>query len=416
MRCKKCGTEVNEHYLYCPRCGNVMKVKKKNKALPFIIIAGVVLVLAIILGLMFALGVFGNKSRGKNLSEYTEAAEKVETAESQDGEDIDESEEAEEKENGLTLNLGLPKEVYMLSTVAVENYEQNYEQLITVNWDDQGDIQSLMFEGDAEALFNFGYEENMLVSFYQENEDGSRFDFVSDADGNIIEEVYFTDGEKQYNRTYDYDENGNLLTFKQWDEDGNLHRDQEYRYNEENICIYEDNIQYNTDTGDIRYRSIREFDSEGGLIAAGSSLDESGNIIVNFYQERIYSDDRKVLDITRYEEDGEVGMSWRYTYDDNGNTVNYSGYYPDGSLYFMQEYTYDNDGNMLSDHLVDNWQKIEYTTEYTYDEHGNMLSETKIEGDGEMLWSKVYTYQSMKLKPYQIRRYEQLKEILDTAI
>ena len=147
------------------------------------------LVLAIILGSMLALGVFGNKSSGNNLAEHTEDGKKVETAESQDEEDIGESEEAEEREDGLTLDLGLPKEVYMLSTVAVENYEQNYEQLITVNWDDQGDIQSLMFEGDAEALFNFGYEENMLVSFYQENEDGSRFDFVSDADGNIITKV-----------------------------------------------------------------------------------------------------------------------------------------------------------------------------------------------------------------------------------
>lgn len=166
-------------------------------------------------------------------------------------------------------------------------------------------------------------------------------------------------------RTYEYDENGNLLVSgTHYDEvyglDGDTSTTYTYAYDENGNCIGSKFTNaYGSET------TARE--SEYTYDDAGNTLSGSGKSYIN----------------------GELTSQYQSTYDDAGNLLRTETTSSDGAV-STTEYTYDEAGNLLrSEHFTDG--VTDYAYECTYDEAGNRLSETYY-SDGEKQSEATYVY------------------------
>lgn len=166
--------------------------------------------------------------------------------------------------------------------------------------------------------------------------------------------------------TYEYDENGNLLsssshyiTYSM--EDGTeIACDTNYVYT------------YDTNGNRIRYELTYVLGDETTVTEREYTYDDAGLMLSS----KSYTN-------------GELASEEQCTYDDAGNLLLSETTSTDGSVR-SAEYTYDDAGNLLRKETA-----TDGMTEYidTYDEAGNMLSETTY-SDGEVSGETTYTYDS----------------------
>lgn len=417
MKCEKCGNVVQDKYLYCPRCGAVLhpvQTSKRKKKWPVVLGCALVLgALAVGGGIFFMNHKGDNASDSGNSSQYDGDMKSASSETSDDDLTTEQSGTATENDTEgaakVMENAG-SESCYVLSAIEIVNVQKDFEQTVAVQWNN-GDATECILQGQVEDEMTFSYDEKgLLIGIELED---VYFTFVSDSEGNILEEYYFDD-EQVHKKTYTYDGMGNMLTFNYWNADGELYKSQECVYNSDSICTQSDNIEYDTDNGTIDFRVVNTYDDEGNILTSRSYSDDPNVVSNGTDYERIESDDGKKSTVIRWDLDGEKGIWYEYIYDEQGNVLSYEGFYSDDTLYFRNEYTYDDHGNMLSDIQVDSDEQFKYCLEYTYDSYGNLLSESELDRDGEIIWTKQYTYQKLMLEQYQIRRYAQLSKILET--
>ncbi len=202
---------------------------------------------------------------------------------------------------------------------------------------------------------------------------------------------------------YTYDENGNKLTDKLY-EDGQFVSSGEYEYGSEGMTFkkyeteqYEDGskcvYEYNESGDSLGYVL---YDEDGNMAESYRTeyvTDKEGNLLgEKVYENEHLSQEIKYASASNEEEDylyaeevatySEDGSKFVEKYDENGDIIAELSYDAEGKKVYEYdlEYFYDEDGNHVStEKRQDGVLKQEVI--YEYDEEGNLTSEKTYEGD-----------------------------------
>lgn len=348
MKCKKCGKELKPGVKFCGFCGAPVELeksidKKKNKKV-WVLGAGGVLLAASIVGIV-ASGVLVKKPGAEKKGAVTEE---------QDHADGGNKEEKETE----TIYLPSKTTTYDADGNATEYtvcvYQQNEDGItgeeITYPadegreaWSEKKSIKYdkygreeweyvFQIEDGVETLYWMRtYEYESDGSYYQRSRSvfsgfDSAYTYHLDRDEKILtsEEVYYYENESSSGfmdsgerRTENiYDQEGNILLSKVYDENGNIESREEYRYDENGRAISTHSYDSNNK---ITERTEYDYENADATEYTVTTYDEEN--MPSSKTEYVYGDDDKLY--KRYDyiiDDGKESffMGWDYTYSKNG--------------------------------------------------------------------------------------------------
>lgn len=194
-----------------------------------------------------------------------------------------------------------------------------------------------------------------------------------------------------------------------YNKDGTVSYREKYTYDEEGMLISVKEFSGNTLTNKINYsyeesrkglKRIGKYSQTGGTARSEEILDKNGNVIVEKYfnadgkcyswTEYEYDDEGNQLLMESYDSDGNLEYGFRSKYDKNGNLERMTQYNDDRNKPHSDikvEFEYDKDGKAISAVGYENGEEageIEFT--YTYDRKGRIKSREMTAEDGYMLW------------------------------
>ncbi len=253
----------------------------------------------------------------------------------------------------------LCKTSYLNDTVtSMSNYAEGGNDLATYYYDESGQISSYIAYDGKGNIIEEGYPvNNEYVEYIYDGDDVLRTVATYDADGNFCSEI-----------SYEYDENGNMISF------------------------------VNIGATDPSVISIGEYtyDEQGRLIKEHISLisDE-----VDYINEHAYDDENNLIS---YKEiyNGEVTLWEGYEFDERGMKTADFEYDKNGELVSKSTFAYDEKtNNILQNIIYDAAGNMTDYSEYAYDEEGRLISSIFCSYDlnGNVLWdsSSSYVYNEM---------------------
>lgn len=190
---------------------------------------------------------------------------------------------------------------------------------------------------------------------------------ASDSISDTWNYIYYSDGGlqrsvRQYNNgsmpctdTYDYDENGNVLSLV-CRENGNTVGSVTYSYTDGGKLQLEQTLDKN---GDVTAYTEYSFDENGNTTSSHTYMYGS----LSSYKEFVYEDQR-LTGITEYTGSGKLSGSVVYTYDENGNITRTENRGADGKVTGYTESLYDSDGFNYKDIYYENGSP-KYSYDYT---------------------------------------------------
>lgn len=222
-------------------------------------------------------------------------------------------------------------------------------------------------------------EEDITEQEYTEAE------ITYNEEGNILTEKHFnSDGDLESAVENEYDEQGRPVSSAQYDESGELCQQNVFTYSEEGkllkkscfygegspeyatVYVYEEGLlvredSYNEDEFDFTEKSY-EYD-ENGHVAVTVEYDEEGKVMYRTVDE--YDDNGRLAQRLREEPQEHDSRTYVYAYDDQGNRVKELTYNFGGKLIAKSYFTYDVEGRMTEqeDENLDTYRRTTYQYE-----------------------------------------------------
>ncbi len=269
-------------------------------------------------------------------------------------------------------------------------------------------------------------EEGNLTSIlnYKSGELDYRLNY--DKNGNVIEEIYYSDEEVSQLTEFEFDSDGKLLG-ENWTLDGEWWATAEYVYDEKGVLVEEKYARQNGAEGTTRYvyddkgRLIEKHDNEDGLYYS-CDYDESGNLVKEVYftegkedyrYEYKYDEKNQITEKATFE-DGTIDQRDTFEYDAEGRIINEKKYsfYEGEHVHYEKINEYDENGRKLS--MKEDDDVCTFLTSFVYDKKGR-LSKIDFPRDSGLDVKKCkYTYvivtpeQAEKLEAEQKKIYDEL--------
>ena len=162
--------------------------------------------------------------------------------------------------------------------------------------------------------------------------------------GNMVRDIYESDGDVVTEYLYTYDENGNETSY-----------------------IYRTNAGEST--------TVYRYDGNG-FISRMESTYADGSI---YYTDYVRDAEGRTLKEKTYNDAGAVSYSQEYTYDKNGNNIKLVYTSGSGNV-TTYSYTYDSKGNLTHEEVDSQYDKS--STDYVYDKGGRMVRMERKDADG----------------------------------
>lgn len=209
-----------------------------------------------------------------------------------------------------------------------------------------------------------------------------------DENGNIVDTVSYTDGEKSSEMVFTYDDHDNLLT--RADETGKVFSENEYVYDDAGRITSETGYFYNGDEKTQDHVIEYTYDDAHDLAVKEVVTNQYGVETTERDFDTLAADDEYIETITTSTEDSEDDVIVYHKRVADDNTTYYLG---EGSEVTTE---YDEHGNMIKqsgkDALMGNFEQ---TFENGYDENGNLVSiKSMYNGDEGYTIEYTYDYQS----------------------
>ena len=275
-------------------------------------------------------------------------------------------------------------------------------------------------------------EKHLLVKDSKYNGNGELegwSEFVYDENGNKVEWKIYDENELSYWSEFAYGENGNIIDCKRYYADGELFSEEIYNENGERIssvdfsegkedrkslCTYDQNgnciktESYWTDKeGELKLSYVYEYtydENDMKIKKKTSSYDvESGTAEYSKECDYTYDEDGNILSEYSYDiEISEKQLSgWtNYLYNTQGDVIEEQSYAQDGSVSYIERYEYDYDGkgNNIRYRCLDDsngwvWDDVERK----YDENGNLIEEIFYDENGNIESRYVKEYETIQV-------------------
>ena len=193
----------------------------------------------------------------------------------------------------------------------------------------------------------------------------------------------------------EYDQNGNIISFIQYDNKGNLAKETKYTYNNgllTNMTTYSNNksiISMTNYTYDNNNKLVlNKFNINSSEAEIYYSYDKDDcliektyhNIQGNFKRKNLYKYDlnNNVIEDTYYYGHNQIGYRWAYAYDKNNNKVEYISYDNKDIECSKEIYKYDSNENLIRTVIFDQDNKVFQRILWIYDEKQDLLKEKSI--------------------------------------
>lgn len=343
--------------------------------------------------------------------------------------------------------------VYLLSSITFVNDEET-SLYAEYTYDEKGrsltytDYHSLM-----EDWYEYSYDDDRntvtyrepieqyyggQVSFGYRDLDVDWVESVSDSDGNLLSFRYYDENGAYVSCDYTYNNSGNTLTYMEYSSDGTVYSYQEYSYTFDDVgniltcTVYgadgeEGNrVEYTYEDGEntekiitmpsggyFRYKMT--YTDEGEELTSRQYYSEDGmsEVLVQSEEYTYHSDGAEAsYHYQSFYSDGDFDEEYEYTYDSSGNVLSYKVYSTDGSVSGTIEYTYTYgiEGNLLTETWLDSNDENDTIFEYTYDDNGNLATKTCYDEDGICYFWLEYTYEQVELTAEQAEGLEPVKQ------
>ena len=210
-----------------------------------------------------------------------------------------------------------------------------------------------------------------------------------DESGNTIRESKLSgDGVLEFDYSYQYDSEGNMLTMqgKRIANDSALEHSYEYKYDENGRQI--EGIQYASD-GSIISKYSAKYDESGNFVEGNDVQYDSSNSTryLAGYNELGYMTEETKYIVYEYKEKEGLQTEFRneYRYDDLGNLLLEIGYGKYGDFSYKYGYEYDEEGNLIKAYSYSASDTIVSVYEASYDDEGNLVRFILSDASGKIL-------------------------------
>ncbi|WP_289058108.1 hypothetical protein [uncultured Mesotoga sp.] len=210
-----------------------------------------------------------------------------------------------------------------------------------------------------------------------------------DESGNTIRESKLSgDGVLEFDYSYQYDSEGNMLTMqgKRIVNDSALEHSYEYKYDENGRQI--EGIQYSSD-GSIISKYSAKYDESGNFVEGNDVQYDSSNSTryLASYNELGYMTEETKYIVFEYKEKEGLQTEFRneYQYDDLGNLLLEIGYGKYGDFSYKYGYEYDEEGNLIKAYNYSASDTIISVYEASYDDEGNLVRFILSDASGKIL-------------------------------
>lgn len=274
------------------------------------------------------------------------------------------TEDIQDAETGMLSKLRYDEDGNLCSIITTEETEE-YDIEFQRIFDEHGNLLEEIYYSDGEELscYEYEYDENgnctaAMISLFFSGE--MRWEFEYDESGNRVKSTFFHDNRIDTS-LYEFDEQGNLIKDTGYVNDQESSRT-EYSYDEKGNLLAKIEFDEEKETGREEY----EYDEQGNLLK--KAVIYNGKETQTYLYE--YDRDGKLLKETTLE-DGAVEEI--YEYDKDGNLLN-AIRYAEGEISYQAKYVYNDRGRVLE---VAKWMDDEVTrTVYEYDENSLCIKET----------------------------------------
>ena len=321
MFCKKCGTELPDHAVFCKHCGEKVSVvenkeiERAKKKSGYALILGIVCVMAVVIG--GGAFIIGKKSEG--IVKVSENSGKV----------------SKKKE----------------------------EKYVLVNQDD-----SLFRDGELynEVLRDCVYDDhgNQLREEVSDDKGGDwTEEYMYDEMGKKIAYFYQKSDVQEYWEQYKYDEQGNVILQITYDEDGEESGRKGYIYDQQGNCVKE-----STYSGDVLKEEIfYEFDADNQLTQKSYESDGRKTCY-------LYDSEHRLIETQEYGEDGSLSYTEKFSYKQKvKNPFKSVKEYANGSSADEETvYQYNDKGKKVKEERRSNGN-VQERSVWKYDNHGNLI-------------------------------------------
>lgn len=283
------------------------------------------------------------------------------------------------------------EQVSLLINEVTYNADGTVKKSWVCDYNEDGTLSSRQLYDGEEKLSvstDYVYNEQGQVDYKRESwANGATIDYVYtyDEQGRAVEiaqyRVVADEREIMDRRSYEHDEQGNVVKETYSNELGGTREVYEMTYNKDGNILTSQ-----TTNGDGTSRYENEYDEQGYHV-----MTEYYDIYGNLTQKEICERDEagRLLKQT-YEYTGGTTEWYVYTYDEQGNLLR-KDFYIDGEHEKVNEYTYDEQGRLLSEMF--NGEKM---WEYAYGEDGRK-TKANYYADGGLYSECVYEYATVSV-------------------
>ena len=228
--------------------------------------------------------------------------------------------------------------------------------------------------------YTYEYDESnrLIKKEYWIGEEGcsERYEYTYDDNGNIVCETYVVDASSQnptevYTYTWEYDEAGNLVTYKMvYNNDNSFNTITEYKYDERGNLLDEYCRVYPEEENGFLGRITYEYDANNRVIKKMESYSEG-----EIYQWETYEYDaagNQVRTLIGYNTQSEASIEQKFEYDDRGNLIKHTNIQR-GELAWYIVYEYDEEGRVLKKLEYNEKDELGKSYLYEYDKWGNEI-------------------------------------------
>ena len=201
-----------------------------------------------------------------------------------------------------------------------ENGNTSYRQ----EYDEKGNIKVIAFyssyDGNLTSETKYEYDENdqltRVVTYDMSGNVNSDFEYRNkyDQNGNVLITYIYEDGKLTGKSEYEYDKNGNAITWLSYDSYGNMTEKHEYEYDSKGNMKLVVQIMYDSD-GEIENKSVIKY-----KYYKNGKIKSHVNTMYNEYNDMTekmkgkYTKDGQLDVLITYDDDGEITdkTSWEY--------------------------------------------------------------------------------------------------------
>ena len=224
----------------------------------------------------------------------------------------------------------------------------NFRDWSVITYDPLGNIleEKTMYEnGEIISIKKFKYdnknkilEENFVLG---DNSDVAKY--LYDVNDNNIELTYYRNGEIAIKHVNIFDSKHNLIDYRLYEYDGSLRFKILSKFNNKNLKIETENYYLNGNSFTISNKKTNKYDNKGNLIEE-KSYDEKGNL--NYTYKFVYDD--KNNEIEKILSKDNIITKDKRNFDEFGNCIEGIEYSNDNfKSKFANNYKYDKKGNWI---------------------------------------------------------------------